>query len=242
MRLDRLRLVNFRQHAATDIAFGPGITGIIGPNGAGKTTLFNLLSGTTKPDAGRILLNARDITALPAESRARLGMSRTFQLSRPFRNLTVRDHLLLSRRGDDDLFWKSFIRGSREDGEDAGLRRSLELVGLDVPFQAQAADLSYGQSKLLGIAMALTHPHRLLLLDEPVAGVNPVIRERIAALLRNLRAQGETMLVIEHDMQFVMQLADQVVVMDRGRVIAEGSPEAAQKDPDVLAAYLGEQL
>lgn len=214
------------------------ITALIGPNGAGKTTLFNLLSGTASPDAGTIRLWERDVTRLPAETRARAGISRTFQLPRPFVNLTVGDHLRLAADDRDDALAALFAAPRQA----AGAREALALVGLDLPLATAVADLSYGQSKLLALAMAVLHPHRILLLDEPVAGVNPVIRERIAQALSALRGRGETLLVIEHDMDFIMPLADQVVVMDRGRVIAAGTPEEVRAAPAVLAAYLGDQL
>ncbi|TAL20136.1 ABC transporter ATP-binding protein [Patescibacteria group bacterium] len=226
---------------ATLLAAKGKITALIGPNGAGKTTFFNLLSGTLLPDAGELLLAGETITRLPSEERARRGLSRTFQLSRQFKNLTVGDHLHLAREQDDDKFWKSLWVRRQTSGE-AELRAILSKVGLELALKTYAAELSYGQAKLLGLAMALLHPHKILLLDEPVAGVNPVIREKIAELLRALRSEGETVLLIEHDIRFVMPLADNVVVMDRGRAIAAGSPAEIQRDPAVLGAYLGEQL
>jgi ABC-type branched-subunit amino acid transport system ATPase component len=213
------------------------ITGLIGPNGAGKTTLFNLISGTVAAEAGTIALGGRDVTAFAVEGRARAGISRTFQLARPFRNLTVREHLALALEHDDDAVSAIWNKGTETE-----VMRWLARVGLDVSPDTRAADLSYGQGKLLGIAMAIAHPHSVLLMDEPVAGVNPVLRERIAELLRSLRAEGETILLIEHDMGFVMPLADHVYVMDHGRMIAQGTPEEVRRDPAVLSAYLGEQL
>ncbi len=202
------------------------VTALIGPNGAGKTTLFNLLSGTTVFDRGTLSFNQRDITHASPEARARAGISRTFQLARPFRNLTVGDHMRLAMDG-----------GVGSTGDPGSW---LERVGLaSLPLSLSALDLSYGQSKLLGLAMALAHPHDLLLLDEPAAGVNPVIRAQLSELLRSLRTAGMTTLIIEHDMGFVMPLADRVLVMDRGRLIADGSPESIQRDEAVLSAYLG---
>lgn len=218
------------------------ITALIGPNGAGKTTLFNLLSGTQVPDVGHIHLREEEITKTSVDERARLGISRTFQLARPFRNLTVFDHLALAQSQGDDSLWSGWVKAPNEQKLWQQSENVLKEVGLDVPLYAFAADLSYGQSKLLAIAMALVHPHELLLLDEPVAGVNPVLRERMAVLLSQLRSQGETILIIEHDMGFVMPLADQVVVLERGKVVAIGTPQEIQKDEEVLRAYLGEQL
>jgi branched-chain amino acid transport system ATP-binding protein len=122
------------------------------------------------------------------------------------------------------------------------LEEILASVKLDVPLSRQAVDLSYGQSKLLGIAMALAHPHQVLLLDEPVAGVNPVVREIISGILNRLRAEGETALIIEHDMEFIMPLADWVIVMAQGKIIAQGTPADIRKNDEVLEAYLGKQL
>ncbi len=232
-------------HAVENVSFEileGQITALIGPNGAGKTTLFNLLSGTVSVDEGNISLRGKDITHAPVETCARLGLSRTFQLARPFRNLTVFDHLALASTSDDDRLWSGWIRARARQADFKGYTTVLKRVGLEVSLQTSAADLSYGQSKLLAIAMALIHPHIMLLLDEPVAGVNPVLRERIAELLHELRQDGETVLLIEHDMGFVMPLADHMIVMDRGKIIAKGTPKEMQKDAAVLQAYLGEQL
>jgi ABC-type branched-subunit amino acid transport system ATPase component len=217
------------------------ITALIGPNGAGKTTLFNLISGTMNADQGLLEFNGRDIANLSCEHRARLGMSRTFQLARPFRNLTIREHMLLAMDDKDDVFWRSIFAHDSLEADDR-ITKLLKRIGLDIDLDTPADSLSYGQGKLLGIAIALIHPHRILLMDEPVAGVNPVLREQISNLLLELRQRSETILIIEHDMEFVMSIADHVIVLDRGAVIAEGKPEEIQKNPAVLNAYLGEQL
>jgi len=138
------------------------ITSLIGPNGAGKTTLFNIISGMMKPDSGKVILKKEDITALPVHQRARKGISRTFQMTRNFNNMTIRDNLTLS-----------------EDFEDKKLRDVLKRIGVEKPLDTKAGDLSYGQQKLLELARALLYPHQLLLLDEPAAGVNPKIRQEL---------------------------------------------------------------
>lgn len=215
------------------------VTALIGPNGAGKSTVFNLLSGTMRPDQGEIEFLGMDITSISDIDRARMGLSRTFQLSRPFRNLTIKEHMHLALDIDDSRLFKNLFRKKQI----CEIDRWLELVGIDeLPKNRRAGDISYGQGKLLGIAMALARSHELLLFDEPVAGVNPVIREKLFRLFSELRNQGETIFIIEHDMDFVMPLADQVIVMDRGKLLAAGEPEEIKQDQAVLSAYLGEQL
>lgn len=214
------------------------VTALIGPNGAGKTTIFGIISGILRSDGGSIILDGRDLTGLPAHRRARLGLARTFQLVRVFRNLTIRDNLILALDGEDDRFLRSAFREDRP-GFARKLRETLDLVGLDKPIHTRADELSYGQTKLLELARALAKPHKLLMLDEPVAGVNPVLRNLFKELLRTLRDQGETILLIEHDMDFVRGVADHVIVMDQGSVLTEGPPEQVLRDKRVLEAYLG---
>ena len=198
------------------------ITSLIGPNGAGKTTLFNIISGMMKPDSGRVILKKEDITALPVHQRARKGISRTFQMTRNFNNMTIRDNLTLS-----------------EDFEDKKLRDVLKRIGVEKPLDTKAGDLSYGQQKLLELARALLYPHQLLLLDEPAAGVNPKIRQELKKLLKELKKAGATVLVIEHDMDFVMDISDHVICLAEGKILAEGKPKEIRNNPRVLEAYLG---
>jgi ABC-type branched-subunit amino acid transport system ATPase component len=216
------------------------VTALIGPNGAGKTTVFNMVSGLVAPDNGRIIFAGNEITHLPSWKRSRLGLSRTFQLSRLFRNLTVEDNLLLALRQDDDRFFAMLRRGSsvRQD-EHSRVRETMKFVGLDKDPKTPVTDLSYGQQKLFDLARALLNPHTFLMLDEPVAGVNPVLRDQLKTILHDLKARGETVLLIEHDMDFVRAVADQVIVMDQGRVLAEGKPDRVLLDERVLDAYLG---
>lgn len=228
-------------HAVDDCSFSVEsgqITALIGPNGAGKTTAFNLISGLTESDGGTVVLDGVDLTNLSAHRRAKAGLSRTFQLVRLFKNLMIREHLYLATSENDDRFLASGF------ASDAGhletkMQETLQLVGLDKPPSTLALELSYGQQKILDLARALAKPHKLLMLDEPVAGINPVLRDRFKTLLKQLKARGETILVIEHDMDFVRSVADQVIVMDQGRVLAEGEPEAVLSDKRVLEAYLG---
>ena len=198
------------------------ITSLIGPNGAGKTTVFNIISGLTSPDAGAIKLKNKNIAGLPAHRIAKSGISRTFQLTKVFRNLSVRDNMLIAKKISDDE-----------------IQKILKSVYFDKPLDTLARELSYGQQRLLEIARALLMPHSLLMLDEPTAGVNPHIRQELKAILRKLRNEGKTILLIEHDMEFVMDISDNVIVLAEGKVLREGKPKEIMKDKKVLEAYLG---
>jgi len=198
------------------------ITSLIGPNGAGKTTVFNIISGLTKPDAGTIKLNGKEIAGLPAYKIAQSGISRTFQLTKVFRNMSIKDNLLMAKEA------------SEKEMEDV-----LKSVYLHKPIDTTASELSYGQQRLLEIARALLMEHSLLMLDEPTAGVNPRIRQELKIILKKLRKEGKTVLLIEHDMDFVMDISDKVIVLAEGRVLREGKPKEIMKDKKVLEAYLG---
>lgn len=218
----------------------PGkIYSLIGPNGAGKTSFFNLLSGFLAPDKGEIFFRGEPITKLEPYQRAR-HLSRTFQLTRNFRNLSLRDNLLLSF--DSPLerlssFWR--YRPAVEREQLGLIRELLGELKFTRELDAEGCEVSYGQAKLLELARSILHHHELLMLDEPVGGVNPEIRGIIKAMLQRLRQQGETILLIEHDMNFVMDMSDHIFVMAEGKLIAEGEPEIIRKDPRVLEAYLG---
>ena len=198
------------------------ITSLIGPNGAGKTTVFNIISGLTKPDAGAIRLENKNITGMPSYRIAQNGISRTFQLTKVFRNLSVRDNMLIAKKTSDEE-----------------IKKMLQSVYFEKSLDTIASDLSYGQQRLLEIARALLMPHKLLMLDEPTAGVNPRIRQELRTILKNLRKEGKTILLIEHDMEFVMDISDTVIVLNEGRVLKEGRPKDIVKDKRVLEAYLG---
>ncbi|KKT34542.1 MAG: ABC transporter [Parcubacteria group bacterium GW2011_GWA2_44_12] len=217
------------------------ISVLIGPNGAGKTTLFDIITGFLKPDRGQIFLQEKDITNKPSYQIARLGIARTFQKVRLFTYLTMLDHLLMAQLEQDDFLYKNLI--PRKDNpahiEKANAMMGELRVGKDL-YATLVTELSYGQRKLLSLAMAMIKPHRLLLLDEPVAGVNQTVRETIIEQIKKEAKRGDTVLLIEHDMHFISAIADKVFVLDGGSVIAEGSPEEIKQNKRVLKAYLGD--
>ena len=221
----------------------PGIVGLIGPNGAGKTTLFDMVAGRQFPDGGSVLLDGRDVTPLPPERRAGLGLARTFQECRVFPEWTLRENLLFAARPRS--FGAALLRAfTRRDGLPEGAEARamdlLQLATLDAYADAPASILSFGQRRMLEIASALMTRPRWLLLDEPAAGINPGL---LAALGRFLRAahesQGGLFLIVEHNMDFIMGLAGRIIVMHQGTVLDEGSPAAIQASPRVIEAYLG---
>lgn len=214
------------------------ISALIGPNGSGKSTMFHVISHLEQKDAGKILFNVKDISTTSDYQIARLGIARTFQEVRLFRNLTIRDHLEIAVSQDDEKLLYSMLK--KQEDKTQQLHALLKVVGLHKDLKTYVTDLSYGQRKLLDLAIALAKPHSLLMLDEPVAGVNPLVRKEIKTILKMLKKQGETIFVIEHDMNFVMDIADHIIVMDYGKVIAEGKPKEIQKNKKVLEAYLGE--
>jgi branched-chain amino acid transport system ATP-binding protein len=238
----------FGGHAAVDdVSFRvrPGtITGLIGPNGAGKTTLFNLVAGALTPTAGRITLGARRLDGQPPHRVLRAGVARTFQIPRPFPAMTVLENVMFAGRSQPgERFWTNWLRpGAVAVGERALRERAgelLDFVGLGALLGAPARVLSGGQRKLLELARALMTAPRLLLLDEPAAGVNPILLEEIAARIVALNRTGTTVLMVEHNLDLVMRLCRPVLVMAAGRLLLEGDPETVRTDPRVQAAYLG---
>jgi branched-chain amino acid transport system ATP-binding protein len=226
-----------------DIAEG-GVTAVIGPNGAGKTTLFNLISGFQRPDAGRIVFAGEDITGRPPEAIATAGLVRTFQLVQLFQNLSVLENIQVGcHLRTSGGFWSAVLRNRRtrqsECEVETRARELLGFVGLKADPGADASALAYGQQRLLEIARALAAQPKLLLLDEPAAGLSADESKRLSAAIRAIAQRGTTVLLIEHDMKLVMNTADTIAVLDFGRKIAEGPPTTVRENPAVIAAYLG---
>lgn len=214
------------------------ITALIGPNGAGKTTLFDIITGFITPDQGNIFFEGHDITKKHPFEIANMGVSRTFQQVRLFKYLTLLEHLRMVEDNEDIKIIRNLWK--REKVDRRQYEDILEKFGIERDLDALASELSYGQRKLLDLAMAVRKPHKILLLDEPVAGVNAVVQERIEDLLLKMKEEGETILLIDHDMRFVRKLADYVIALDAGVVLVEGTPEKVLADKRVLEAYLGE--
>jgi branched-chain amino acid transport system ATP-binding protein len=219
---------------------GPGeIVGVIGPNGSGKTTLFNSILGQIKPTSGRMEFCGEDITGMSPLKLSRRGVGRTFQTLQVFGKLSVRDNLIVAAQE-----FKGSLPGRLVAAPDAGLGKHademIEMFRLKHVAHLPAGSLSYGQQKLIDIAMAFMPAPRLVLLDEPCAGVNPSLVEQLRELLVSLnKAQGGSFVVIEHNMDFIMRLCPRVICMVEGKVLAEGKPEEVQSNRAVLEAYLG---
>ena len=220
------------------------IYSIIGPNGAGKTTLFNMISGIYRPGRGRIRLAGQDVTDLEPHRLARLGVARTFQNLQVFIRLTALENVMVGRHLHEPkgilahaLRLPSVRRANRECAEKA--RELLKLVGLGLDAERVAGGLPYGALKRLEIARALASEPKLLLLDEPAAGCNAVETEEIDGLIQEVARQGVTVALVEHDMKLVMKISDRILVLDRGRKLAEGSAAEVRANPDVIRAYLG---
>jgi ABC-type branched-subunit amino acid transport system ATPase component len=212
------------------------ITGLIGPNGSGKTTVFNLVTGFIAPDTGEVRFKARSITGLGPDRIYGLGIGRTFQLARIFPRLTALENMLVPVR-------RAGLRALLSQGqwghEKARAMEMLAFMDISQVAGTLGGALSYGQRKLLELAAVMMAEPELVLLDEPAGGVNPALLERIAERIRQLNGRGTTFLLVEHNMGFVMNLCDEVVVVHQGRAIARGKPKEVRENPAVLDAYLG---
>ncbi|KUG24875.1 branched-chain amino acid transport atp-binding protein livg [hydrocarbon metagenome] len=219
------------------------ILGLIGPNGAGKSTLFNVVTGFLKPESGKVKFNNKELLSLQSHTIVNLGISRTFQDLRLIRQLTVLDNMLLSFQNNigENLF-NVFTTPSKINLiEKENEKRALELLeysGIEEKKNDLAGNLSYGQQKLLSVMCCLAADPKLLLLDEPIAGVNPEMRNKILKIISDLPNEGKSVILIDHDMDFIRGICNRIIFMDAGKKISEGTPEEVLNDPRVMEAYL----
>ena len=221
------------------------IGGLIGPNGAGKTTLFNTMAGLLKPDSGEVLLDGAPIQTLDPHRIFAAGLSRTFQIPRPFPEMSVLENVMLTPLGQSgERFWNNWLRPGAVSAQERALRERaeeiIEFCNLTRVIGDQASTLSGGQLKLLELARVLMADPKIILLDEPAAGVNPTLMATLVDKIKALNERGHTFLIIEHNMDVVMSICDPIFVMAQGRLLYEGDAAGARSDPAVLDAYLGD--
>jgi len=214
------------------------ITGLIGPNGSGKTTLFNVMTGYVKAESGTVSFEGRDITNARPNAVFALGIGRTFQLTRIFSRISVVENMLVATQRDESWL-RGLTRSKSSKSELDAAMEWLDFVGLSRLAHLQAGSLSYGQRKLLELAYVLVANPDVILLDEPAGGVNLTLINEIGDKIRTLNSQGKTFLIVEHNMEFVMNLCDSVTVMHQGKNLVSGKPEEVRSNPLVLDAYLG---
>jgi ABC-type branched-subunit amino acid transport system ATPase component len=223
------------------------ITGLIGPNGAGKTTLFDVISGFYRPEGGKVFYRGEDITRLEPHEIARRGLVRTFQTTRVLGKMTVLENLMLAPKFQiGESIRNIFLRSSKISDQESQIHSKaqevLKLLDLERLQDEYSGNLSGGQRKLLELARALMMDPDIILLDEPMAGVNPILKTKITKHINEVReVYGKTFFIIEHDMKMIMSISDHMIVMNQGKVLAEGKPEMLRKDERVIDAYLGER-
>ncbi len=252
LRVENLRKTFGGITAVDDTSFSVeagSITGLIGPNGAGKSTTFNLISGALTPDSGTVYFNGEDVTGLRPDQIANRGMVRTFQIARELPEMTVLENLMLAPKHQlGETLWRSVVPGARGDviEQERALRErvweTLEFFEIDHIAEQEAGTLSGGQQKLLEMARALMTEPDVVLLDEPMAGVNPSLERKILDRIHDLQDDGLTFLLVEHDMDVIMDHCEHVVVMHQGKLLAEGKPETIRSNEQVIEAYLGEDI
>ena len=223
------------------------ITGLIGPNGAGKTTLFNVLTGMLKPTSGTVHLDGKDVTGFAPDTLFSLGLGRTFQIPRPFARMSVLENVMLAPMAQvGERLWGPFFQSARMRDQEATIRKRamevLDFVTLAPLADNAAGQISGGQMKLLELARILMGDPKLILLDEPAAGVNPTLTKTLIEKIEELNRDGKTFVIIEHDMDFVMQHCDLVIALAEGRKVFEGTAAEAQSNTVLLDAYLGAQI
>lgn len=231
------------ENCSFDVSEGE-ILGLIGPNGSGKTTMFNVITGIHKANSGKVFLKGENIMGWKTHQIAGEGIGRTFQLIRLFPRLTVMDNMLIAMKYiHGQSFWPQLLRKKHVNEEDKAARdramELLKLVNLHEKSNDLAEDLSYGQQKLLEIVRVLASEPKLLLLDEPIAGVNPTMTKQILGLVKELNGKGMTIVIIEHNMNVMMNFCDRLVVLDYGKEIAAGKPAQIRNNRKVVEAYLG---
>ncbi|SHH98596.1 ABC transporter ATP-binding protein [Marivita hallyeonensis] len=223
------------------------ITGLIGPNGAGKTTLFNVLTGMLPPTSGTVHLDGQDVTRFRPDALFAMGLGRTFQIPRPFAKMSVLENVMLAPLAQSgERLWGPFFQSGKMRDQEAAIRRRamevLDFVTLAPLADNAAGQISGGQMKLLELARILMGDPKLILLDEPAAGVNPTLTKTLIEKIEELNRDGKTFVIIEHDMDFVMQHCDPVIALAEGRKVFEGRAEEAQSNTVLLDAYLGAQV
>lgn len=220
------------------------ISGLIGPNGAGKTTTFNMIAGHLKPSGGKIYFDGKEITNLRPHQTFQLGIVRTFQIPRPFSGMTVLENLTMVPRSQiGEKIWNNWLRNNSVEREEQQIREKanglLEFLNLSDLQNEYSGNLSGGQLKLLELGRALMSDPKMILLDEPAAGVNPTLLEEIIDRIRDIHSQGVTFLIIEHNMELVMRLCSSILVMAEGDILMRGGPEEVRSDPRLIDAFLG---